>query len=98
MTVRIDFHPQATADLDDAAEWYLGKSPSAAARFTEAVAASLVKIEADPERFPAVGSKFRACTVERFPYQVIFRVDPHRLYAIAVAHAKRRPGYWQDRS
>ncbi len=33
----------------------------------------------------------------RFPYSIIFRVDSDRIYVIAVAHAKRRPGYWKDR-
>jgi plasmid stabilization system protein ParE len=98
LTVRIDFHPEATAELENAADWYVGKNPAAAARFAEAVDAALVKIQSTPERFLLVGPNLRACTVERFPYQIVFRVDPHRLYVLAVAHAKRRPGYWRQRS
>jgi hypothetical protein len=53
---------------------------------------ALAKITADPRRFPVLGAKFQACSVERYPYQIVYRLDPHRVLVIAVAHAKRRPG------
>jgi plasmid stabilization system protein ParE len=95
--VRIDYHPEAIAELNDATDWYLARSPRSAARFVDNVDAALNKINADPLRFPVIESQFRACSVERFPYQIIYRVDPDRLFIMAIAHAKRRPGYWRNR-
>jgi plasmid stabilization system protein ParE len=95
--VRIDFHPEATQELADAAEWYLNRSPRAACDFAVEIKRALDKIRDDPRRFATIGTGFRACSVERFPFQVVFRTDPHRIFVIAVAHAKRRPGYWQSR-
>jgi hypothetical protein len=40
----------------------------------------------------------RACGIERFPFQIVFRIDADRLFIVAVSHAKRRPGYWMGRS
>jgi hypothetical protein len=33
----------------------------------------------------------------RFPYLVPYREEPSRIFVVAVAHAKRRPGYWKKR-
>ena len=32
-----------------------------------------------------------------FPYSVIFQEKSDIILVVAVAHAKRRPGYWQTR-
>jgi hypothetical protein len=29
---------------------------------------------------------------------VAYRIRPQDVYVVAIAHAKRRPGYWQRRS
>jgi plasmid stabilization system protein ParE len=35
--------------------------------------------------------------LKRFPYVVFFGIDWSTIEILAVAHAKRRPGYWLDR-
>jgi hypothetical protein len=35
--------------------------------------------------------------LHHFPYFVVFRELPSKIQIIAVAHAKRRPGYWRGR-
>jgi hypothetical protein len=45
------------------------------------------------DRDPVVRSK----GVSGFPYRVVYFVDGDLLTVVAVAHAKRRPGYWRDR-
>jgi toxin ParE1/3/4 len=95
--VRIDFHPEATDELNYAANWYLGRSPKAAQQFAVEIERALEKIAADPLRFVHVGKHVQACPVERFPYQLVFRVDPDSIFLIAVADARRRPRYWRRR-
>ncbi|PIX25714.1 MAG: type II toxin-antitoxin system RelE/ParE family toxin, partial [Deltaproteobacteria bacterium CG_4_8_14_3_um_filter_43_13] len=34
------------------------------------------------------------CLIPRFPYSIIFSIEPQFILVIAVAHAKRKPGYW----
>jgi hypothetical protein len=34
----------------------------------------------------------------RFPYQVVYRVRPNETVVVALAHLKRRPGYWKRRA
>ena len=96
-TVRTSFHPEATAELEASIEWYAERSESAAQNLCLAVDAALTSIEAHPERFAKVDARHHACSVKKFPFQIVYRHDQDRIHVVAVAHAKRRPGYWRDR-
>ena len=96
--MRIDFHPGATKDLEESLDWYAERSTAAAQGFALAIDAALESIAANPDRFRMVGRRHRACSLVAYPFQIVFRNDGSRLFVIAVAHAKRRPGYWRRRS
>jgi len=53
------------------------------------------------EQFPESGARRRATArqlpVRGFPFLVVYRIRPDDVYVVAVAHAKRRPGYWMNR-
>ena len=95
--MRIDFHWEATRELEESADWYKEPSRSAQRGFVLAVEEAIQKIEEDPGRFPYVDDRHQSCSVERYPFQIIFRNDDARVFILAVAHSKRRPGYWRDR-
>ncbi|MCC7258312.1 MAG: type II toxin-antitoxin system RelE/ParE family toxin [Gammaproteobacteria bacterium] len=44
-----------------------------------------------------VGGSFRRFPLRRFPFALIYRIDGDRLRILAVAHRRRRPGYWSER-
>jgi plasmid stabilization system protein ParE len=96
--VPTDFHPAATAELEESIEWYAAQSPSAARAFCVAMELALASIAANPERFAFVDERHRACNLQRFPFQIIFHHREDHIRVLAVAHARRRPGYWQDRN
>ena len=95
--MRIDFHPDATRELESSADWYAERSPDAARGFAIEIDAALKKIAGQPERFPTIDGRHQACSVDRYPFQVVFRSDSGTVNVIAVAHAKRRPKYWLQR-
>ncbi|HIF32893.1 MAG TPA: type II toxin-antitoxin system RelE/ParE family toxin [Planctomycetaceae bacterium] len=97
LTVRISFHPEATAEFEASADWYAERSPRAARDFCVAVDVALASIGADPDRFVRIDNRHRSCSVQKFPFQIVFCHDDDRIHIVAVAHAKRRPGYWRDR-
>ncbi|WP_432280807.1 type II toxin-antitoxin system RelE/ParE family toxin [Rubrivirga litoralis] len=41
---------------------------------------------------------YRRWSLRRFPHHVIYRTDGGTLFVLAVAHDRRRPGYWSKRS
>jgi hypothetical protein len=46
---------------------------------------------------PLYFGNFRRLLLRKYPYFVVFRELPRRIQILAVAHAKRRPGYWRAR-
>ncbi len=40
---------------------------------------------------------WRLPTRRRFPYILVYRLAEHRIEIIAVAHGRRRPGFWKRR-
>lgn len=95
--MRVEFHPDATAELSESADWYAEHSSIAAQNFLVAIDVTVSSIVDDPARFAKIDSRHRSCSVAKFPFLIVFRHDHTLVEVIAVAHAKRRPGYWQGR-
>lgn len=93
----VDFLPEARIDFDESFDWYAERSAEAASRFANAVDVALAAVAADPERFVPVDDRHRECPVKRFPFRIVYRVVGGSVLVVAVAHAKRRRGYWTER-
>jgi toxin ParE1/3/4 len=94
----LDFHPQAAEELEAAFDWYAERSRAAAVAFVDEVDDALQKIAAEPDRWPQHTHGTRRYLLRRFPFLVIYRVVDKRVQIIAIAHARRRPGYWRSRA
>ena len=94
----VSIHPEAEEDYEAALGWYLDRSVRAANRFEAAFQRALDSIQSDPELHPRYDELYRFCPLRRYPYLVIYRVDVDEVRVMAVAHARRRPGYWRRRS
>jgi hypothetical protein len=98
MTRRIvDLHPEAIVEGREARRWYLARSPSVGERFRVALRRAIGDIRKAPERWPADGDGLRSCRVSGFPYRLIYSNDGDYSLVLAIAHCKRRPGYWTER-
>ena len=95
--MRIRFHSEATAELEEALAWYAVRSSDAERAFAFAIDGALAQLAAAPERSAEVAPGVRGLSVEKFPYQIIYRLVGEAAVVLAVAHAKRRPGYWKRR-
>ena len=93
----VEFLPGARRDYDESFAWYGERSALAAERFTNAIDAALARIVADPEQFVRIDLLHRGCPVRRFPFRIIYRIEPNCILVVAVAHAKRHPDYWRNR-
>lgn len=101
MTKPLRFLPEAEAELHAAAEWHDDRA-ALGDELTAEVQAVVTKIVEMPGAFaPARGVRAsvgaREAVVKRFPYRVIFVELAEELRVIALAHTRRRPGYWRDR-
>jgi len=93
----VEFHPAALIDAEAALEWYRKRSERAASRFLAELELLVGRLEAGPERYPEFHAGTRRVLFRRFPYYVVFRCNDLRIEVIAVAHGRRRPGFWASR-
>jgi plasmid stabilization system protein ParE len=92
------FHPEAREEFRDAIRWYHAQNPFVAAEFRLSVSSGIRLITQAPERWPKYLHGTRRFIMQRFPFSVVYVDDPGMATIIAVAHGKRRPGYWKDRT
>jgi toxin ParE2 len=50
-----------------------------------------------PESGYELSSGIRKCRLRKFPFSLIYSMEKEGLLILAVAHHRRRPGYWADR-
>ena len=51
-----------------------------------------------PLSSPIERGDIRRLVLTRFPYKLLYSIEPDHLYVLAVAHQHRRPSYWVGRS
>jgi plasmid stabilization system protein ParE len=98
--LRID--REAEEELSAAVVWYEQRREGLGADFTNAVFETLGQIRDFPNLgspFPGVPRSLGALRrpVRRFPYQVVYLELADELQVVAIAHVRRRPGYWRVR-
>ena len=100
MTIRqVEIHPEALAEAEAAVAWYAERSSRAPATFIEEIDNAITSILNTPRRWPVFELDCRRCPLFRFPYSIVYREKSGDVVEIlAVAHGRRRPGYWRERS
>lgn len=94
---RVEFHPEAEQEIIEAQRWYRERSEVASQAFALEVAKTIASIVEAPERWPATEGGERRQVLQRFPYTILYRFHSDTVYVTAIAHHKRRPGYWRGR-
>jgi toxin ParE1/3/4 len=97
--LKIRFVNGAVSELRRATRYYETASPGLGAKFSNEIDATLLRAQSNPRAgTPLVGGR-RRLNVKGFPYSLIVDVwEPGQtVFIIAVAHQKRRPGYWRAR-
>ena len=89
-------HP-AEQEMLDAAAYYESRVPGLGAAFLDKVASAVVDIAEGPQRWTVIQPHIRRRLIHRFPYGLLYRVDPDEIVVLAIAHLHRRPTYWMER-
>jgi plasmid stabilization system protein ParE len=93
----LQFHPQAEQEYLTALAWYRERSLIAAINFENAFGRALTRIMEAPKRWPIYIADFRKYTLRQYPFSILYQDLPSQVVVFAVAHGRRRPGYWRDR-
>ena len=97
------FEPEATAELQESALWYEAQRSGLGLAFVAAVDRAVEHLTAWPHTGATVAGvsanlSVRKISVSRFPYYLAYVVTSDVIRVLAVAHDRRRPGYWQPRT
>lgn len=95
---KVTFHPGASEDYAAAYSWYHDRGTTLAANFETEVDRGVRLISRNPLRWPKFDNQRRRFIVRKFPYSIIYDLHGEEVVVLAVAHGKRRPYYWQERS
>ncbi len=94
---QIDFHPEAVAEARAAAQWYRERSALAADAFLVELDRAVEKIAEKPDMYPHYVRGTQRYLLQRFPFYLVYRQVAAKLEIVAIAHGRRKPGYWKKR-
>lgn len=95
--MKVRLHPAARAELVEARNWYYERSPLTSVAFAQAVDHAVARIRTAPNTQPLADHGTRKLVLQRFPFNIFYRVGETEILIVAVAHLKRRPRYWLSR-
>ncbi|MGI8980819.1 MAG: type II toxin-antitoxin system RelE/ParE family toxin [Pirellulaceae bacterium] len=89
---------EAAVELEEDMVWYEKRQTGLGLDLESEVEKTIARIRRDP----SIGiryrnTQFQFVRVKRFPYVVYFREFDDAIWVIAIAHGRRRPGYWKNR-
>lgn len=97
MTLRL--HRLALAEIDHEVDYYESQQPGLGERLEDEIAAALELIERFPQAAPRRPGRTecRVAVLDRFPFVLPYVVRGDQILILALAHMRRRPGYWLAR-
>ena len=95
--MNLEFHPAADAELRAAAAFYEARAPGLGGEFLTEVERVCSRLSEHQSLGPKLDSEHRRLALRRFPFGLIYCVRGSKVQIIAVAHGRRRPGYWRPR-
>jgi len=95
--MRVRLHPEAEAEMIEAAAYYEDRQADLGKRFLASVQDAINSIRINPRLYPIVDLDVRRCLTKVFPFGVLFRILPDQVVVVAVMHLARHPDYWKHR-
>ena len=98
MRYRLEYRPEAFADVAEAFLWYESQRPGLGDQFENEVGGTIGLVAAMPEAAPIVLGRLRRALVHRFPFAIYYTIEGTVLEIRAVLHTSRDPNEWRRRA
>ena len=95
--MNIRFHPEVDEEFIEAIAYYEECEAGLGIDFLREVYACIEKAVTYPSMWPKIELEIHRCLVHRFPYGVLYSVEDHEIYILAIMHLHRNPDYWKYR-
>ncbi len=96
--MNVEFLPAADEELSEAVAYYEERLPGLGEDLLAEADAGCCLLSLQPNLGMKLDAIHRRLPLRRFPFGLIFRVDPSAVRIVAFAHNRRRPGYWLSRT
>ena len=80
--------------MTEAAIYYDAARSGLGGDFLDDIQYAISAVCRQPEIGTNIGYGFRRVLVRRFPFSVVYFLDEGEVVVAAIAHQRRRPGYW----
>jgi len=94
---RVAYHRLAAKELVKSALFYDSRRAGLGDEFVSEVDVAVAGVRANTDLGRRGVHGTQSCRTKRFPFRVVYLVQPDRIWIVAVAHLSRRPGYWAGR-
>ncbi|MCB0324719.1 MAG: type II toxin-antitoxin system RelE/ParE family toxin [Bdellovibrionales bacterium] len=95
--MKLEFHPEAILEAREARQWYAERNPAAAEAFMNELDLGIERIVDRPELRAIHMLGTRRYLFQYFPFAIVYRVKDDVIQVVAIAHGRRKPGYWKER-
>jgi plasmid stabilization system protein ParE len=92
-----EYHSEAMQEAFKAFEWYARQDETVADRFWEELRRARRSVTSHPKSWMPYLYGTRCFLLKKFPFALVYIERDDKIIGIAVAHLKRRPGYWRKR-
>jgi plasmid stabilization system protein ParE len=96
--VLVRLHPLAEQEALAAFRWYEERNALVAKLLVIEFEAAMDHIAESPGRWPRISGRYRRFVLGRFPFSIVYMLRDGCAEVIALAHHRRRPGYWVGRT
>ncbi len=97
-TYLVIIQPEAELDLDEAYEYLEGQQIGLGFELLAEIADAITVLEETPFLFQKNHDEKRRFFLQRFKYNLIYKVVNANVYILAIIYGNRNPSRWEDRN
>ena len=90
----VEFLEEAEKEFLEAVIWYESKEIGLGTRFRNEIARVINRIAEDPLLWRERSGGYRRVNCPVFPYYIPYFIREDKIIIAAIAHDRRKPGYW----
>ena len=91
------FHPEVADEIRKAKDWYGQRSEAVKGQLVSALRRAFQQLGNDASAGVNYLHGTRRLRLKKFPFILVYRIKGGATDIVALAHTKRRPGYWRQR-
>jgi plasmid stabilization system protein ParE len=95
--MKYSFHPHAEKELEEIRKYYDSQDGVLGENFRAEFQKAISRILSFPHGWHPLSRDIRRCTLNVFPYGLIYRIRKDEIRILTIAHQNREPNYWKDR-